>query len=166
MTDNEKIIMQKNIMNSREIVINPVAFVSNSRKEPVDDNWSSIESVIELAGDMPDDCFDGIEQFSHLEIIYHFNKSTQTFIGSGHPRGNTNYPKVGIFAQRKKDRPNHIGSTIVNLVKHDGRKLIVRFLDAIDKTPVIDIKPVFKEYLPQGDLKQPDWTKDLMKYYW
>lgn len=153
-------------MNRREIVINPVAFVSNSRREPVDDNWSSIESEIELVDGMPDDCFDGIEQFSHLEIIYHFHKSTRTIIGSDHPRENTNYPKVGIFAQRKKDRPNHIGSTIVNLVRHDGRKLIVRFLDAIDKTPVIDIKPVFKEYLPQGDLKQPDWTKDLMKNYW
>ena len=51
-------------MNRREIVINPVAFVSNSRREPVDDNWSSIESEIELVDGMPDDCFDGIEQFS------------------------------------------------------------------------------------------------------
>ena len=51
-------------------------------------------------------------------------------------------------------------------MRQDGRKLIVRFLDAIDGTPVIDIKPVFKEYLPQGELKQPDWTRDLMRNYW
>jgi len=150
----------------KEIKLKPIAFVSNSRKEPVDDYWSSIESIIELVDDLPDDCFEGIEQFSHLDIIYFFNKSTRTFIGSEHPRENKEYPKVGIFAQRKKDRPNHIGATIVNLVRQDGRKLIVRFLDAIDGTPVIDIKPVFKEYLPQGELKQPDWTRDLMRNYW
>lgn len=87
-------------------------------------------------------------------------------MGSEHPRDNTNYPKVGIFAQRKKDRPNHIGATIVNLVSRAGRKLIVKNLDAINGTPIIDIKPVFKEYLPEGDVKQPKWSTDLMKNYW
>jgi tRNA (adenine37-N6)-methyltransferase len=115
---------------------------------------------------MPEECFDGIEQFSHLEILYHFNKSEKTCIGSEHPRENKAFPKTGIFAQRKKDRPNHIGATIVNLVARNGRKLRVQNLDAIDGTPVIDIKPVFTEYLPVGKVKQPDWTKELMKNYW
>ncbi len=150
----------------KRIKISQIGNISNSRTEPIDDNWSSIDSIIELDEDLPDECFDGIEQFSHLEIIYYFNKSTKTFIGSEHPRENNNYPKVGIFAQRKKDRPNHIGATIVNLVKRDGRKLIVKNLDAINGTPVIDIKPVFKEYLPHGEVKQPDWTIELMKNYW
>jgi len=149
-----------------EIIIQPIGFVKNDRTEPVDDNWSSVESIIELVDDLPDECFDGIEQFSHLEIIYYFNKSTKTFTGSEHPRENKDYPKVGIFAQRKKDRPNHIGATIVNLVSRCGRRLIVRNLDAIDGTPVIDIKPVFDEYLPKGDVRQPQWTNDLMKDYW
>jgi tRNA (adenine37-N6)-methyltransferase len=149
-----------------EFIIKPIAIVYNSRYEPIDYNWSSIESIIELSGELPDDCFDGIEQFSHLEIIYHFNKSIKTFIGSEHPRENKAFPKVGIFAQRKKDRPNHIGATIVNLIRRDGRKLIVKNLDAIDGTPIIDIKPVFKEYLPKGEVIQPDWTRELMKNYW
>jgi tRNA-Thr(GGU) m(6)t(6)A37 methyltransferase TsaA len=153
-------------MNMNEIIIQPIGFVKNDRTEPVDDNWSSVESIIELVDDLPDECFDGIEQFSHLEIIYYFNKSTKTFTGSEHPRENKDYPKVGIFAQRKKDRPNHIGATIVNLVSRCGRRLIVRNLDAIDGTPVIDIKPVFDEYLPKGDVRQPQWTNDLMKDYW
>jgi tRNA-Thr(GGU) m(6)t(6)A37 methyltransferase TsaA len=134
--------------------------------EPIDDNWSTVESVIELADNLPAECLDGIEEFSHLEIIYLFDKSTKTFIGSEHPRENKKYPKVGIFAQRKKDRPNHIGATIVNLERRDGRKLIVKNLDAMDGSPVLDIKPVFEEYLPQGELKQPSWTRDLMKNYW
>jgi tRNA (adenine37-N6)-methyltransferase len=149
-----------------EIIINPIGFVNNDRIEPIDDNWSSVESIIELADNLPDECFDGIEEFSHLEIIYFFDKSTKTFIGSEYPRENKDYPKVGIFAQRKKDRPNHIGATIINLIRRDGRKLVVKNLDAINGTPIIDIKPVFNEYLPIGAVKQPKWTKDLMKNYW
>lgn len=119
-----------------------------------------------MADDLPDECLDEIEEFSHLEILYHFDKSTRTFIGSEHPRENKDFPKVGIFAQRKKDRPNHIGATIVNLISRKGRKVIVKNLDAINGTPIIDIKPVLREYLPKGDLKQPSWTIDLMKNYW
>ena len=149
-----------------EITIKPIAFVHNNRTEPIDDNWSEVESVIELENSLPEECFDGIEEFSHLEVIFFFDKSTKTFIGSEHPRENTKYPKVGIFAQRKKDRPNHIGATIVNLLSREGKKLIVKNLDAIDGTPIIDIKPVFEEYLPKGEITQPAWTHDLMKNYW
>lgn len=150
----------------RDILIKPIGFVTNDRIEPIDDKWSSVESIIQLADDLPDECLDGIDEFSHLEIIYHFDKSAKTFIGSEHPRENKDYPKVGIFAQRKKDRPNHIGAAIVNLIHREGRKLVVKNLDAINETPIIDIKPVFSEYLPKGEVKQPKWTKDLMKNYW
>lgn len=51
-------------------------------------------------------------------------------------------------------------------MRRDGRKLVVQNFDAINGTPVIDIKPVFKEYLPCGEVKQPDWTTELMKNYW
>ena len=150
----------------KKIEIKPIGFVFNNRTEPVDDNWSSVDSVIELSEDLPMECFDGIESFSHLEVIYHFNLSVKIVTGSEHPRENKTYPKVGIFAQRKKDRPNHIGVTIVNLIKREGRKLYVKNLDAINGTPVIDIKPIFKEYLPAGEVIQPDWIGELMKNYW
>jgi tRNA-Thr(GGU) m(6)t(6)A37 methyltransferase TsaA len=149
-----------------EITIKPIGIVLNDRKEAIDDNWSSVESIIELTDDLPDECLDGIEAFSHLEILYHFNKSTKTITGSEHPRENKDYPKVGILAQRKKDRPNHLGATIVNLIGRNGRRLIVSNLDAINGTPVIDIKPVFKEYLPESEIKQPQWSSDLMTNYW
>ncbi|MEJ2664769.1 MAG: TrmO family methyltransferase, partial [Spirochaetia bacterium] len=74
--------------------------------------------------------------------------------------------KVGIFSQRKKDRPNHIGTTSVELVRREGRTLIVKNLDAINGTPVLDIKPVFREFLPRGEIRQPEWSKILMKNYW
>jgi tRNA (Thr-GGU) A37 N-methylase len=73
---------------------------------------------------------------------------------------------TGIFGQRKKDRPNTIGLSTVELLEHNGRTLKVKFLDAIDGTPVLDIKPVFKEFQPKTEIKQPDWVADLMKNYW
>ncbi len=150
----------------KEIILKPIASVKNSRKEKSDDNWSKIVSEIELINNIPTESLDCIETFSHLEIIYFLDKAEKTITGSEHPRENPNWPKVGIFAQRKKDRPNHIGLTIVNLIKKDGRKLIVSNLDAIDGTPILDIKPVFEEYLPKGEIRQPNWSRELMKNYW
>ncbi len=149
-----------------DILIRPIGFVTNKRFEKSDKNWSAIESQIELTSEFDSESLEGIESFSHLEILYYFHKSEKEFKGSEHPRGDKKYPKVGIFAQRKKDRPNHIGTTIVNLIRREEKIVIVSNLDAIDGTPVLDIKPVFKEYLPKGNVKQPDWTNALMKEYW
>jgi len=129
---------------TKEITLQPIAFVKNNRKEKIDDNWSEIISEIELIDSFPVESLDNIETFSHLEIIYYLNKAERIITDSEHPRENPNWPKVGIFAQRKKDRPSHIGLTTVNLIKKEKRRLIVSNLDAIDGTPVLDIKPVFK----------------------
>ncbi len=151
---------------NRTFILEPIAFVRNNRKEPVDDNWKNVLSEIELIDEIPEECFAGIEEFSHLEIIYYFHKSDKTLLGSEHPRENPDLPKVGVFAQRKKDRPNHLGSTIVNLINREGRILIVSHLDAIDVTPVLDIKPIFRGFLPQGEIRQPEWVGKLMREYW
>ncbi len=151
---------------SGKIEIKPIAYVKNSRKEPTDDYWAEIVSEIELVDYFEVEAFDGIDTFSHLHIIYHFHKAEKVVNGAGHPRGNKEYPKVGIFAQRKKDRPNHLGLTTVRLLKHTGRVLTVSHLDAIDGTPIVDIKPVLKEFLPNDSIKQPDWSSDLMNKYW
>lgn len=150
-----------------EIVLKPIATVKNSRTEPIDDNWEAIIAEIELADDIPTEAFDSISDFSHLEIIYYFDKvKNDAVVFSGRPRGNPNYPLVGIFGQRKKDRPNQIGLTTVELLEHKGRTIKVRFLDAIDGTPILDIKPVFKEFQPKTEIIQPIWVADLMKNYW
>lgn len=149
-----------------QIIAYPIAFVKNNRTQKTDDHWNQVVSEIKLIDDLPESSFDGIEAFSHLEIIFHFNQAQNTVKGSEHPRGNLNWPKVGIFAQRKKDRPNHLGLTIVQLLKKEGRTLTVSGLDAMDGTPVLDIKPVFKEFLPKEPIEQAEWSKELMKQYW
>lgn len=150
-----------------EIKLSSIGTVKNSRNEAIDDNWGNIISEIILAEHIPSEAFERIENFSHLEIIYYFDKVKQEeIVYSGHPRGNLKYPLMGIFAQRKKDRPNAIGLCTVELIEHSGRSIKVKFLDAINGTPVLDIKPVFKEFKPESSISQPEWVNDLMKEYW
>jgi len=110
----------------------------------------------------------GLKQFSHVEVIYLFNhlESDAAVEWARHPRSNKLWPKVGIFAQRASRRPNRLGATIARIVGVRGRALKVKGLDAVDGTPVLDVKPVFKEFLPRGSVRQPRWVSELMKDYW
>lgn len=150
-----------------EVKLNAIASVKNSRTKPIDDHWEAVISDIELADHIPAEAFAHISDFSHLEIIYLLDQVKPVeIVFSGRPRGNPKYPVVGIFGQRKKDRPNTLGLCTVELLEHNGRTLKVKYLDAIDGTPVLDIKPVFREFLPKGEIRQPAWVADLMKNYW
>ncbi|MBK8610015.1 MAG: tRNA (N6-threonylcarbamoyladenosine(37)-N6)-methyltransferase TrmO [Chitinophagaceae bacterium] len=149
------------------ITLKPIATVKNSRTTPDDDHWAEIVSVIELTDNMPTEAFNNIADFSHLEVIFYFDKvKNDNIVFSGRPRGNPNYPLVGILGQRKKDRPNKIGLCTVELVAHNGRTITVKNLDAIDGTPILDIKPVFREFQAVGKIRQPQWVAALMKNYW
>ena len=151
-----------------DITVKPVAVIRNSRHEPVDDDWGTIQSEIHLEDYLPTDSLDGIDTHSHLEIVFYFHKvaDTEPVLGARHPRNSPAFPKVGIFAQRRYRRPNFIGCTIVRLIRREGRILIVDHLDAIDGTPVLDIKPVLKEFLPKGEIRQPAWADEIMSKYW
>jgi tRNA-Thr(GGU) m(6)t(6)A37 methyltransferase TsaA len=155
-------------MKQMQYSIKPIAFVNNTRKDILDDNWGSVISTIELEGNINEASLKGINEFSHLEIIYLFNKVSDDKIQyeARHPRNNKDYPEVGIFAQRGKNRPNKLGVTIVELIEQKQRILIVKGLDALDGTPIIDIKPVMKEFLPKEEVRQPEWSISLMKNYW
>ncbi|MCR8642223.1 tRNA (N6-threonylcarbamoyladenosine(37)-N6)-methyltransferase TrmO [Paenibacillus sp. N1-5-1-14] len=151
-----------------EYTIRPIAYVHNTRKEMLDDNWGSILSEIVLTPELEESALLGIEAFSHLDILFYFDQVSDDKIQyeARHPRNNPDFPKVGIFAQRGKNRPNKLGVTTVELIKHEGKKLIVQNLDAIDGTPIIDIKPVMKEFLPKKEVIQPAWSSQLMAQYW
>lgn len=148
--------------------IEPIGIVRNSRRKIEDDFWGDIISEIIISEKISGDSIKGIEEFSHLEIIFYFHLAdiAKINISVTHPRDNKKFPKVGIFAQRKKARPNLLGSTIVKLISAGKNILTVDGLDAVDGTPVIDIKPVMQEFLPEGKIIQPGWTKELMKNYW
>lgn len=148
--------------------VQPVAWVRNARTEPLDDDWDAIVSEVELADDVPADCIVGLDAFSHVELVFLFDRVGDDEIvwTARHPRNNPAWPKVGMLAQRGKSRPNRLGVTVAPLVALRERALTVRGLDAVDGTPILDIKPVMREFLPRGEVRQPPWATELMREYW
>lgn len=146
----------------------PVAYVRCERKEIKDDEWSAVESWIELSEDIPEEAIKNIELFSHLEIIFVFDQLDKNRVVKhlARPRSNPAWPEMGIFAQRKKNRPNPIGLTTVKIEEVNGRKIKVKNLDAIDGTPILDIKPVMKAFSPVlSEIREPEWVAELMRNY-
>lgn len=151
------------------IILEPIGLVRSSRKVMEDDNWDTETAWVELEkNNFNPDALKGLDAFSHVEIIFYMNKVDPSKIErtARHPRNNEEWPKVGIFAQRGKNRPNQIGATICEIIKIEDGSLYVKGLDAIDGTPVLDIKPWVKEFAPRGNHRQPQWITDLMTGYW
>jgi len=148
--------------------VHAIGIVKNKRSVIEDDDWGDVHSIIELVDPYGAESLLNIESFSHVEVLYLFDRVEQEKIETGarYPRGNTEWPLMGIFAQRGKSRPNRMGATICELLSHEGRCITVKGLDALDGTPVIDIKPVMREFLPEGEIKQPEWATKLMQNYW
>jgi tRNA (adenine37-N6)-methyltransferase len=146
----------------------PVGYVHAPRPHPEDDFWGAQESCIVLRSDLSAESLQGLSEFSHAEVLFLFHEvdAAKVVTGARHPRNNLHWPSVGIFAQRGKNRPNRIGSTMCRILRVEGVRLFVAELDAIDRTPVIDIKPVMSEFLPREAIKQPTWSTELMSQYW
>ena len=149
--------------------VRPVGLVNSARTEPLDDDWDAVAAKISLdPQQFTAEAVLGLRDFSHIEVVYLFDRvapdSVQT--GARHPRGNRAWPRVGIFAQRAKGRPNRLGVSVCELLAVDELTLTVRGLDAIDGTPVLDVKPYMAEFAPRGSVRQPAWSHELMAGYW
>jgi tRNA (adenine37-N6)-methyltransferase len=149
--------------------VSPIGRVSSSRREPIDDDWAAVSATITLDSDrFTAESVAGLADFSHLEVVFLFDQvgPADIQVGARHPRGNPDWPRVGIFAQRAKMRPNRLAVSVCRLVGISDLTLSVEALDAIDGSPVLDIKPVMSEFLPRGELRQPAWSHELMSTYW
>ena len=121
------------------IVLKQLGEIRAPRTEVIDDFWGNTISTIELDGSLfTSEAVQGLTDYSHLLVVYYLDKvpDERVLWSAGHPRGNKDWPKVGIFAQRKKDRPNKIGVSICELLEINGLTLKVKALDAIDGTPL------------------------------
>jgi tRNA-Thr(GGU) m(6)t(6)A37 methyltransferase TsaA len=150
------------------IALDPIGYVHSTRADLSDDDWGEVPATIELCEPFGADALAGLGAFSHLEVIFLFHRAEPEDVHAGarRPRGNPDWPEVGIFAQRAKDRPNHLGHSVCELVGVSGTTVEVRGLDAIDGTPVLDLKPYMVEFAPRGETRQPAWSHELMaKYY-
>jgi len=149
-----------------DTAIKIIGYIESPIKQQTDERWGEVESRVVLlrayvAG------LKGIEQFSHALIITYLHKArfdpSRDLIRR--PRGLADMPEVGIFAQRAKDRPNPLGITAVSIAGLERGALVVRGLDAIDGTPVIDVKPYYPAYDRLQDATVPEWVDRLMKDY-
>ena len=153
-------------MNS--ISVCPIGVVRSPLQVPLNDVWGGMISIIELDSNLlGQDATLGLEEFSHVQILFqlHLVREEEVQRGKRHPRGRKEWPEVGILAQRARVRPNRLGLSTCRLIAVDGFKLTVENLDAIDGTPVIDVKPYMIEFGPQGEVRQPRWATELMATY-
>lgn len=151
------------------VTMRPVGRVVGGRTEPLDDDWGAVEATIRLADRVPADALTGLDAFSHLQVVFVFDRVDPDGVipGSRHPRNNPEWPAVGIFAQRAKGRPNRIGVSTCELLGVGGRDVSVRGLDAIDGSPVLDLKPYVVEMdQPRSPVREPVWIRELMQGYW
>lgn len=148
------------------IHLEAIATVRNTVRESADDNWGNVVSQIELRPDLAEG-LTALGQFSHVVVV--FFMSDARFEPRTHlvrrPRDRADMPLVGIFSQRAKHRPNPIGVSTVPVVKVDGHSLFVRGLDAIDGTPVLDIKPHAPAFDAPARPRVPEWLDRLMLGY-
>jgi len=149
------------------VTFTPIGVVRNDVNEMSKGNYAQAQSRIELNPELAPG-LQGLADFSHVVVVFHldriplFDKEKQLL---RNPRGMDHLAPVGVFAQRTKFRPNPIGVTPMRLVSIAGNTLIVMGLDAMDGTPVLDVKPYIPEFDSVEKSKQADWVPEMLKGY-
>jgi tRNA-Thr(GGU) m(6)t(6)A37 methyltransferase TsaA len=151
----------------QQFSVRPIGYVSSGRREAIDDDWEEVVATITLVPPFDGRSLVGLDAFSHVEVLFLFHGVDPAAVATGtrRPRGNPDWPEVGIFAQRAKDRPNRLGLCTCELMAVRDDTVEVRALDAIDGTPVLDIKPYMTEFAPRQPVRQPAWSHELMTGY-
>jgi len=149
------------------VTFTPIGVVRNDINEMSKGNYAQTKSRIELNPELAPG-LQGLADFSHVVVVFHldrippFDKEKKLL---RNPRGMEHLAPVGVFAQRTKFRPNPIGVTPVRLVSIEGNTLIVTGLDAMDGTPVLDVKPFIPEFDSVEKSKRADWVPEMLKGY-
>ncbi len=141
-------------------VVGPIGLVHNDVKAPIHEGWAEIVSEVELFPAF-EEALEGIDAYSHLQILFWIHRVTveQRLIRRLHPRDRAELPLMGVLATRSQYRPNPIGLTVVRLLGRQGRRLRVQGLDAIDGTPILDIKPLARREVTEDEVRAPEWVR-------
>jgi tRNA-Thr(GGU) m(6)t(6)A37 methyltransferase TsaA len=142
-----------------DMKLKAIGVVRNGVKQPVRHGWSDVVSDIVVDSHLAE-ALDGLEEFSHIIVLYWMHQLTlgRKLKLKVHPMGKPELPLTGRFATRAPSRPNPVGQATVRLLERRDNILKVKGLDAIDGTPVIDIKPYIPGYDSAIDAKAPRWT--------
>jgi tRNA-Thr(GGU) m(6)t(6)A37 methyltransferase TsaA len=141
------------------IALRPIGVVRNGVRRPRPGGWEQVESRIEVEPGLAE-ALRGLDGFSHLIVLtwLHLAAAEPRDLLAIHPGGEERLPLVGVFALRVAGRPNPIGCSVVPLLGLSGGTLRVRGLDAVDGTPVLDLKPYLPPYDSVPDALLPDWA--------
>ena len=142
--------------------LKPIGVVRNEVREHKRGGWGEVTSEVVVDAELVES-LDGLEEFSHIIVIFWMHKSP---VGDKppskvHPRGRADLPLVGLFATRAPFRPNSLGVSVVKLAEIKQNVLTVVGLDAMDGTPVIDIKPFMPPLDNPAEVRMPDWVSKL-----
>jgi tRNA (adenine37-N6)-methyltransferase len=165
-----------------DIVLKPVGFIRSEIKEPVlrsDKDGITLKEklkhvraerdkirtmISEIVIDPAlDGILEGIEEYSHILILFWAHKvpNESRKLTQVHPMGLKEIPKRGIFATCSPARPNPVLLTAVKLIERSGNILKVQGLEAIDGTPVVDVKPYVKGYHNAENPTSPEWMEKI-----
>ena len=147
--------------------IKPVGVVVGGRTEPTDDGWSG-KTIIRLNPEYPPEVVRGLEEFSHLIVVWHFHLASPDDVALHvrHPRNDPKWPATGMFVHRNHRRPNQLAQSFPRLLQVDGLDVHVADLDAVDGSPVVDLAPYFAEMGRRGEIHEPLWPGEMLADYW
>ena len=151
----------RSVIPREPVMLRPIGVVRNGVKQPRADGWADVRSDILIREDLAD-ALDGIEGYSHVIVIFAFDKVPESEQQVRvRPRGDARIPEQGVLATRSQVRPSPVGVSVVKLLRRRHNVLRVEALDAIDGTPVLDIKPYFPNYDAVPDAGIPEWAREL-----
>lgn len=147
-----------------DIKLKPIGVVRNRVRQMTEPEyeWQKIVSEIVIDSSLSE-ALDNLDEFSHIIVLYwmHQTAAAGQLPAKVHPRGRRELPLVGLFATRSPYRPNPLGKATVRLLERQDNILKVKGLDALDGTPVIDIKPYIPGYDSVTGARVPPWISSL-----
>ncbi|MEX2245746.1 MAG: tRNA (N6-threonylcarbamoyladenosine(37)-N6)-methyltransferase TrmO [Dehalococcoidia bacterium] len=145
------------------VSLRPIGVVRNGVREPRMDGWEKLRSDVIVRDDLAG-ALEGIDGYSHIIVVFAFHRVPESAqLPRVRPRSDPRVPEQGVLATRSQLRPSALGVSIVRLLRRRRNILRVEGLDAIDGTPVLDIKPYFPNYDAVPDAAIPDWARALQQ---
>ncbi len=145
-----------------DVTLRPIGIVRNRVKEPMSEGWADVTSQIVLRPELAEALL-GLDTYSHVYVLFWPHQIPDEIRGSKpqlHPLDDEAYPLQGVLATRSQIRFNPILVTAVPLLKVEKNVLHVRGLDAVDGSPVLDVKPYIAYYDCIAEAKVPEWVEE------
>ncbi|MDP2643341.1 MAG: tRNA (N6-threonylcarbamoyladenosine(37)-N6)-methyltransferase TrmO [Desulfobacterales bacterium] len=141
----------------------PIGWVNNAIADKHHHGWQDVISVISVTeACVP--ALEGLADFSHIIVLFWFHMigAEERKTRRERPRRGSGNPELGIFSWHGPRRPNPIGMSIVKLLEIRDNQVTVRGLDAIDQTPVLDLRPYVASYYRVERSEEPGWVTVTM----